>query len=314
MAAQTGTVHLDRLSTSQTNVDGIGEGLRGEIEFQIEQSYAVQARRCERGAPYIFYRSATTGAHVAQGCCNDWTCPRCGQIRARREYGRIVAGAKLLADQGRTLYFWTLTCRGSDMPLETAENEYLKWTNRLLTAARIKAKRSGGFWAYTQVTERQTRKHPHSHLICTYAPDDGIHYLKGETLPNGRKAKHNLIWSEWFRGANVRAGLGVECDLSRIENPVAVAVYVSKYLFKDSITTKFQKGWRRIRYSRNYPKLPPTANTDAFPLVTLADWYKMERLGLVVRADTYDTYERALARGILCVIPPHDQPLLLRFR
>jgi hypothetical protein len=190
------------------------------------------------------------------------------------------------------------------MPLETAENEYLKWTNRLLTSARIKAKRSGGFWAYVQVTERQKRKHPHSHLICTYAPDDGIPFFKGETLPNGRKAKHDCVWSEWFRGANVKAGLGSECDLSRIENPVAVAVYVSKYLFKESMTTKFTKGWRRIRYSRNYPKLPPTANSEAFPLITLADWYKMERLGMIVRADTYDTYERALARGILCVIPP----------
>ncbi len=297
-------VPLDRLSTSQTNLSEIGEGLRHEIEFQLEQSIELQAYRCARGAPYIFYRSATTGAHVVQGCCNDWTCPRCGQIRARREYGRIVNGAKILADAGHTLYFWTLTCRGADMPLETAESEYLKWTNRLLTAARIKAKRSDGFWAYVQVTERQKRKHPHSHMICTYAPEDGIPFRKGEVLPNGRKAVHDCIWSEWFRAANVKAGLGSECDLSMILSPVAVAVYVSKYLFKDSMTTKFAKNWRRIRYSRNYPKLPATTNTDAFPLVTLRDWYKMERLGLIVRADTYDTYERALARGILCVIPP----------
>jgi len=297
-------VPLDRLSTSQTNIDGIGEGLRNEIEFQIEQSYEVQARRCERGAPYIFYVASNQSAHIVQGCCNDWTCPRCGQIRARKEYGRIVEGARKLSDEGKSLYFWTLTCRGADMPLETAERDYLIWTNRLLTSVRVKATRSASFWAYVQVTERQKRQHPHSHIISTYAPDDAIPYRKGEFMPNGRKAKHDCLWSEWFRSANIKAGLGAECDLSAIENAVAVAVYVSKYLFKDSMATKFQKGWRRIRYSRNWPKLPDPKNTDAFPLVTLRDWQRMDALNMTVRADSYFTYEAALARRIFCVIPP----------
>lgn len=301
------SVPLDRLSTSQTNLSGVGEGLRNEIEFQVEQSKAIQAKRCERGAPYIFFVDKAGGGHVVQGCCNDWTCPRCGQIRARTEYGRIVNGAKVLADQGHNLYFWTLTCRGADMPLETAERDYLKWTNRLFTAARAKATRSGSYWAYVQVTERQKRQHPHSHVISSYAPSDAIPYLKGEMLPNGRKAKHNCLWSAWFRAANTSAGLGVECDLSTIENAVAVAVYVSKYLFKDAMTTKFEKNWRRIRYSRNWPKLPDPETGDAFPLVRFADWLRMEALGHIVRADSYETYCAALARGIMCVIPPkHD--------
>jgi hypothetical protein len=305
-AAKSARKPLDRLSTSQTNIDGVGEGLKHEIEFQIEQSYAVQEARCQRGAPYIFFVAASGGARIVQGCCNDWTCPRCGQIRARKEYGRIVAGAKALSDEGHTLYFWTLTCRGADMPLEQAEEEYLVWTNRLLTAARTKCKRANGFWAYVQVTERQKRLHPHSHVLSTYAPADGIPFRKGERLPNGRKAKHDCVWSEWFRAANVKAGLGSECDLSRIENAVAVAVYVSKYLFKDSMTTRFAKGWRRIRYSRNFPSLPDPENTNAFPLVTLQDWHRMDALGVTVRADSYGTYEAALARRIFCVIPPRE--------
>lgn len=305
MTARTSAnVPLDRLSTSQTNLDGVGEGLRNEIEFQIEQSYEIQARRCERGAPYIFFVASNHAAHIVQGSCNDWTCPRCGQIRARKEYGRIVQGARQLSDEGRALYFWTLTCRGGDMPLATAEKEYLTWTNRLLTSARTKCTRADGIWAYVQVTERQKRLHPHSHLITTYSPDDGIPYLSGEILPNGRKAKHDCIWSEWFIRANQRAGLGVECSLSAIENAVAVAVYVSKYLFKDSMTTKFQKGWRRIRYSRNWPKLPDPKNVEAFPLVTIRDWQRMDALNMTVRADSYFAYEAALARRIFCVIPP----------
>lgn len=305
-ARKRASVPLDRLSTSQTNLDGVGEELKHEIEFQIEQSNEIQARRCERGAPYIFYIASNNAAHIVQGCCNDWTCPRCGQIRARKEYGRIVQGARQLSDEGRSLYFWTLTCRGADMPLETAERDYLKWTNRLLTAARIKAGRANCFWAYVQVTERQSRLHPHSHIISTYAPDDAIPYAKGERLPNGRKAKHNTLWSEWFRAENLKVGLGSECDLTMIENAVAVAVYVSKYLFKDSMTTRFQSGWRRIRYARKWPKLPEPKNVEAFPLVTLRDWQRMDALNMTVRADSEFTYEAALARRIFCVIPPKE--------
>lgn len=91
-----------------------------------------------------------------------------------------------------------------------------------------------------------------------------------------------------------------------IENAIAVAVYVSKYLFKDSMTTRFAKNWRRLRYARNFPKLPETKNSEAFPLVTMQDWHRMDGMGLTVRADSYFTYEAALARRIFCVIPPKD--------
>jgi len=193
------------------------------------------------------------------------------------------------------------------MPLKTAETEYLKWTGRLFNAARMKCTREGGAWVYVQVTERQERQHPHSHVISTYCPSDAVPYGKGDRLPSGRIARHDCLWSEWFRHENVTAGLGVECDLSAINSPVAVAVYVSKYLFKDSMTTKFPSNWRRIRYSQSFPKLPETGNLNAFPLVKLTDWQRMQDLGIVVRADSIFTYHAALARLITCVKPPRAE-------
>jgi len=279
--------------------------LESEIGFQIEQSKALQTNeKCVNRCPYIFYRETNGMAHVVQGCCNDWTCPRCGHIRARQEYARIVNGAEKIGETAQPLYFWTLTCRGKDMPLETAEKDYMKWTNRLFTAARMRAARAGQYWCYVQVTERQKRSHPHSHLINSYIPEDVRLVKMGDCLPNGRVAKHDTLWSEWFIAANERAGLGIECELSLIKSPRAVATYVSKYLFKDAMSTKWPKGWKRVRYSHSWPKMPERELLDAFPLIKLSDWRRMENLGLTVHADSEETYYASLARLILCVVPP----------
>jgi len=294
---------LDQLSTSQTNSLktanlSISDALRSDIEFELEQSHAVQAEKCENGAPFIFFVDNTGKPRVVQGCCNNWQCARCGQIRARQEYGRIVHGARTLAETGHNLFFWTLTCRGRDMPLDQAESDYLKWTNRLLTAARTRAKRSGDFWAYVQITERQKRQHPHSHLITTYAPDDATPTIK---IKNGKQRE--VLVSKWFAVQNERAGLGPQHEITRIDTPEAAAVYVSKYLFKDSMTTAWPKGWKRVRYSQTWPKLPEQHPEVAWPLLSMSDWQRLSHYP-VVYADTQVTLEAAYARLITNVVLP----------
>lgn len=295
---------LDQLSTSQTNSLktgdlSISDALRSDIEFELEQSHAVQAEKCENNAPFIFFVDNTSKPRIVQGCCNNWQCPRCGQIRARAEYGRIVSGARELSEAGHTLYFWTLTCRGKDMPLEQAENDYLTWTNRLLTATRSRAKREGDFWAYVQITERQQRQHPHSHLIATYAPPDAKPTLK---IKNG--TPREVLVSKWFAAQNERAGLGPQHEITRIDTPEAAAVYVSKYLFKDSMNTAWPKGWKRIRYSHSWPKLPEQHPEIAWPLINLSDWRRVQREYTQVYADSQITLEAAYARLITCVVLP----------
>lgn len=302
---------LDLLSTSQKNgadyapfLSEISDNLRFDIEFELEQSRAIQAPRCEKYAPFIFFIDHTGQGRLVQGCCNDWTCKRCGQIRAREEYGRIVEGARKLSEAGHKLYFWTLTCRGRECSVEEAESNYLRWTNHLLSSCRYQAKKVAVDFVYVQVTERQKRQHPHSHLIASFVPPDAQRYLRGEKLPNARVAKHDCLWSEWFREANIKSGLGKECDLSAIESPVAVAVYISKYLFKEAMSTKWPKGWKRIRYSQNWPKLPERTPDLAFPLIRLADWKRLGALDMSVIAEDRYCYEAALERLVTNVIPP----------
>lgn len=298
---------LDLLSTTQTTREILREaGLKPselqELDFQLEQRQALSYLPCENHAPYIFYVDAAGRARIVQGCCNAWTCGRCGHIRACAEYGRIVAGAKQLAEGGHSLFFLTLTCRGRDMGLDEAEAGYMQWTNRLLTNARTRAKRDRQHWAYAQVTERQDRGHPHSHIIITFCPGDVFHYGPGVSLPNGATAKHEGLYSDWLVASAVSAGLGPMVDLSYIRSAVAVAVYAAKYFFKDAMSTQWPKGWRRVRYSHSWPKLPTYPSPLAFPLVKLADWKRMEDLGVTVYADSEHTLNAAYSRLITCVV------------
>jgi len=301
-------------STSQTLFSSTGKSISQElvteVEFQLEQSVILQAKHCAKHAPHIFYIDGGGKARIVEGVCNSWECPRCGQIRARHEFTRIVSGASDIGEK-HALYFWTFTCRGREMPLDEAEKSYLLWTNRMMTAARTKAFRvtkkhtTPDYWCYASVTERQRRGHPHSHILTSYCPSDATLYLKDEILPNGRTTPHDTLWSEWFNGQVVRSGLGSECEISPVKSAFAAAAYIAKYLFKDQITTKWPKGWRRVRYG-NWPKLSHDKNPTAIPLIKHADWLKLEYLAPLVYAGSVFSYERALAHGVYNVIPPKD--------
>lgn len=212
------------------------------------------------------------------------------------EYGRIVNGIVLLAKSHR-ICFLTATCRGQGLSVEQAETSYLEWTNTFLTACRTKAKRSGQDWYYVQVTEKQKRGHPHSHILTTFVPDDlylgrkfGWKTIAGEKAWDADYA----FRSDWLQRAVVSAGLGEQYDISIVQTPAAASRYVAKYMFKDSMFgTHFKKGWKRVRYSQNFPKLPDR-ETNAFVLLSRADWSKLASLAAVVVTDSEFTKQEAL--------------------
>lgn len=269
---------LDLFSTSQTKLPN-QMGKKKHADRKIYEE-------CLNNAPYFAYQIKGKTWGVVQGCCNDWNCPRCGQQRAREEYGRIVSGAREIAAT-LPLYFLTITCRGREIGVNEAENGYLGWTNRLLTRLRTSAKRAGVEWFYASVTERQTRQHPHSHYLTTYCPADAISVKKGEakyfyTSGETFEAKHNTLQTEYVERACVDCGLGRQYDLSRVESVEAGSRYVSKYLFKETIfSDRWPKGWRRVRYSQNWPKLPDVKG-EAMILLSKFDWYKLSKYATVV--------------------------------
>jgi len=281
-----------------TETSALSLSLELDIGMALETSIALQAKRCDNNAPLVYVHAMTGTRNIVQGCCNDWHCSRCGQIRARHEYGRMVNGATILSST-HSQYFVTITCRGRDVSRKDALKNYSMWTNRLLNSCRNKASRAKEHWAYVQVTELQKRGHPHSHLLTTWTPSDATPYSKGDRLPNNRIASRDGLWSEWFRSANTKAGLGIECDISIVQSPIAVATYIAKYLFKDLQVTEFPPNWRRIRYSRNFPKLAAIENLDAYPLLTPQNWNNAARDASVIRCIGAHAYKvsRATIKG-----------------
>lgn len=267
------------------------------IALQLEQSRAIEKlEKCIYNAPLICYR---TGSRwwLAQGCCNHWDCPRCGQSRARAEYGRIVEGVK--AFDNAPLYFLTLTCRGADCTLDEAESQYMRWCNRVLTAMRTRCKRGGGVWTYALVTERQERGHPHSHAIISWMPEDTSEYTKGEHIIDDVYAQRDRLWSAWLHARIVDAGLGRQWDCTLVQSADAVARYISKYLFKDALQTTWPRHWRRVRYAQSWPKLPDIASEgDAFPVLNWADWMRVKLIGGIVYTKDMDIKHMAAARDV----------------
>jgi len=249
---------------------------------------------CPFGAPFVASVIGGEG-RIFQSCCNHWECPCCGEVRARQEYARIVNGCEVLAVKHQ-LYFWTLTCRGKEISLQEAEDNYYAWTNTFLTNARTKATRASAFWCYVQVTERQkkTRRHPHSHIITTFLPSDAYftHDSKGRTA----------IVSRWYTDANFSAGLGSQHRISKVENASAVSRYVAKYMFKETMRETFPRKWKRVRYSRNFPKLPVRTPDVLIVLRAPADWRHADLTPLTWVADNDTIYRMAQHRigRVLC--------------
>ena len=251
---------------------------------------------CNYNAPYFAYQAEGKIWNVVQGNCHHWDCPKCGIGRAKKEYGRIINGCIEMAQSGE-ICFLTITCKGRGLGVKQAEKNYLEWTNRFLDACRQRAKRAGKKWCYVQVTERQKRKHPHSHILTTFIPEDLhiAHVPKWVSVgQNKRLPSQNLsLRSSFIAQQTVRSGLGSEYDISLVETVEGASRYVAKYLFKDSIfTTDWPPRWKRVRYSQSFPNLP-IRKTEAFVLLQHADWYRLAKVAVVVNCSDLDAFETA---------------------
>lgn len=307
-------------STSQTSIED------GNALLDLFSTSQTFSEKCINHAPYICVPEGEHPGYFSQGCCNDWLCPRCGQMRARHEYGRMVEGARQLSKEGKQLWFITITCRG-DIHWQSAESSYLLTTNRLLSALRQHASRNEAHWCYSSVTERQKRKHPHSHFLTTFCPRDtfsivedyaayksSVHKINASIGLKMRftatpKKKVSLLdyHSEWLMLASVKAGLGVQSRISIVDSPEACSRYIAKYLFKAAVFEDWPKGWKRVRYSQNWPKLPEKHNEKAFVVLSAWDWHLASDSGHLITHD-YEAYERACRQGLrnveyLCDVP-----------
>lgn len=272
--------------------------------FSTSPTTALQERMalsssCAYRAPYFGYETEQKTWHITQGNCHHWDCPRCGLGRAKQEYGRMVEGIRTLA-QNYPLFFITVTCKGREISHEYAEKHYGEWTNRLLDSCRARSKRKGGQWHYVQVTERQKRKHPHSHFITTFCPPitESVAVRKTIRQESGQYSHivSTHIRSDWFESQVKRSGLGEQYDISVVQSAEGASRYVAKYLFKPSIfTVDWPAGWKRIRYSQSFPKAAER-ETNAIVLLTQEDWYRLASKTPIVTVSNLDDFQEVSDR------------------
>lgn len=293
------TDHLDLYSTSQTLYSE-------DLGFDFFSPPKYRHQGCIYHAPFFAIEKTTSSGvwSLSQGSCNHWDCPRCGVIRAKEEYWRIVKGSEEIVQSGKDLYFITITTRGAGLSVAEAEENYLQWTNRLLTNLRAQSTRRMAYWCYVQVTERQKRKHPHSHILTTYRPMDLVEGAKLQyEQVNGHKQAY---WQEALRSDNLQAsicasGLGEQYDISLVRSAAAVSRYVGKYLFKTSLHTVWPVGWRRVRYSHNWPKTVYEHPSTAVALINKNDWFELAKVAETVI--THDPEAQEIASNYLWAYP-----------
>jgi len=258
------------------------------------------SERCINNAPFFAFQKQQRTYGVKQGCCNNWNCPRCGKQRAKEEYGRIIEGCKKITENNSALYFITITCKGREISVKEAEENYSKWCNTLLTAWRVQAKRTHQTWTYVAVTERQNRGHPHSHILTTFAPTD-VYYgtkdnWKTDNYGSRKLEKIPCFRSDYIGRSCVKVGLGNQYDLSMATTVAGVSRYVAKYMFKDNLLKQiWPSGWKRVRYSQSFPKLPDV-KTDAMVLITAEDWRELAQKAAILSTEDEASFEESVYR------------------
>lgn len=186
---------------------------------------------CEaENRPFLVGRNPTTKEVVFfRPRCRSWRCPACAKVNKALWTIRAHEGAKSIMECEKPLYFMTVTSHEK----LTADQTLWVWPSawgKLRDKMKYKA---GGAFYYLMVPEHHEDGRLHVHAI--------------ESAGVGRT---------WLKRAARESGLGYMDDETLLKSPRGAAHYTSKYLGKSLECCDWPKGFRRVRASRNWPKLP----------------------------------------------------------
>jgi len=192
---------------------------------------------CEtRGRPWLMGVNIETRRAVAfKPRCKQWSCPACAEINSRLWCARTIFGTETLINEGRDVYFLTLTSHEDLSPQGT-----IKVFPRAWKTLRTRIARQAGVWSYLMVPEKHKDGRLHAHFIETFGAGE-----------------------RWWKDNARQCGLGYMVDEQQISSAVA-GFYVTKYLHKQTEEASWPKGFRHIRVSQNWPKLPEMETTPGW--------------------------------------------------
>jgi hypothetical protein len=164
--------------------------------------------------------------------CKLWSCPVCSQINKELWTWRAFDGTKkLLKDNGGSVEFLTLTSHEKLNAAASVDVWPDAWKKLYM-----RAKRRCPDMEYFAVPERHKSGRLHVHAIITAA-----------------------MAKKWWKDAARACGMGYQADLQEVLQLGGVGSYVGKYLGKTLEYSNWKRGFRRVRTSQQWPKLPMLA-------------------------------------------------------
>ncbi len=163
--------------------------------------------------------------------CKLWSCPPCAEINKKLWAIRAYNGAEVLMSDTHQISFLTLTSHEKLDPSGSLRVWPKAWA-KLRERARYQ---TGGF-NYLLVPEQHEDHRLHVHAIETAG-----------------------LGTRWWKDNARACGLGFMAEEEAAQTAGGAAYYCIKYLTKSIEWQDWPKGFRRVRTSRQWPKLPESA-------------------------------------------------------
>ena len=199
--------------------------------------------------------------------CKLWGCPSCAETNRKLWAARATFGAGKLVESGAILNFVTLTSHEKLGPYQTLAVWPEAW-KRL----HARATYTGGKQPYLMIPEQHKNGRLHMHALALWP-----------------------MTTRWWKDNARAVGMGYIAEAENVKSAGLAGWYVTKYLTKSLSSMNWPTRFRRIRTSRDWPRLPTQETRGEWSFSPMP---KSEEL--VARIDT----ERRKGRKVFVL--PHD--------
>ncbi len=205
------------------------------MTLSAESGLSVLIEQLHAGCPYSFAQPLIVGLHqpshsmvVLRLPCRQWYCPYCGDMLKKFWIRRSLYAFDHFESEGKKAHFVTITSHerlSADATVRVLPSAWKKLSMRM--------RRASPGTAYLVVPERHKDGRLHLHGIFTC----------------------NLS-TRWWKDNARSCGMGYRNDAQEAISLGGVAYYVSKYVTKHVEKYVWAKGFRHVRTSVHFPKLP----------------------------------------------------------
>jgi len=215
---------------------------------------------CKNGVWMCVTDEQNLSAILYQTACKSWSCPDCAEINKARWRWRVIEGAKQLRESGNDmLQFVTLTnheALSADYIIEKLPHQWDKLRKRM--------KRAEPQLQYVVLPEHHKNDRLHLHAIITAD-----------------------LRTRWYKDNARECGMGYMAEAETLDTPEYAGFYATKYMTKQLESSKFVKGFHRVRTSKGWPKFPNCHLPDSWRFQALQAGVSLERYLSSLEAQGY---------------------------